>query len=95
MPNIPIPKPVDKPSTSTSKQAPSLPKDFNKDQAKRAVKALIAHHLKDKKRQEEQTLISKDEHVHLCITTRRIPTKKSNKPAKMCVPPLNASSTLS
>ena len=80
-----MPAPVVKPTpaASTSKVTAELPKNFSKDQAKKAVKALLAHHVKDKERQEEKTLISKDEHIWLVINTRRMPTKKSNKPSRM------------
>jgi ribosome biogenesis protein UTP30 len=85
MPNIPMPAQVEKPvaAASTSKAPAPLPQNFSKDQAKKAVKALLAHHVKDKERQEEKTLISKDEHIWLVINTRRMPTKKSNKPSRM------------
>lgn len=85
MPNIPMPAQVKKPAAaaSTSKVVAELPGNFSKDQAKKAVKALLAHHAKDKERQEEKTLISKDEHVWLVINTRRMPTKKSLKPSRM------------
>jgi hypothetical protein len=73
------------PAASTSKVAAELPADFSKEQAKKAVKALLAHHTKDKQRQEEKTLISKDEHVWLVVNTRRMPTKKSLKPSRMYV----------
>lgn len=85
MPNIPMPAKVNKPTAeATFKPAPvGLPADFSKDQAKKAVTALLAHHAKDKERQEGKTLISKDEHVWLVINTRRMPTKKSMKPSRM------------
>jgi hypothetical protein len=79
MPNIPMPAQVKKPAAaaSTSKVAAELPANFSKDQAKKAVKALLAHHAKDK------------EHVWLVINTRRMPTKKSLKPSRMLVSSLS------
>jgi ribosome biogenesis protein UTP30 len=84
MVNIPMPAQVTKPAAAASSSTPAeLPQNFNKAQAKKAVNALLAYHAKDKERQEEKTLISKDEHVWLMINTRKMPTKHSLKPSRM------------
>jgi ribosome biogenesis protein UTP30 len=62
---------------------PVNPPTFSTDQATKAVSALYAHHQKVRGEKEKTQLISREEHVWLCVNTKVMPKKKSNKPFRM------------
>jgi len=77
-----------KPTEASSSRAPLPPNPatFSTDQATKAVNALYAHHQKVRGEKEKTQLISKEEHVWLCVNTKVMPKKKSNKPFRIQLP---------
>lgn len=61
----------------------AFPSTFSKAQVPRAVKALLAHHTKEKERIETKQLVARDEHVWLMINTKAMPKRAGKKPARM------------
>ncbi|KAK8846555.1 hypothetical protein IAR55_005641 [Kwoniella newhampshirensis] len=80
-----------KASTSTSKlntpKTPAaFPSSFSQTQAKKAVDALLAHHVKESAKKEEEELLPREEHVWLVVNTKHGSTRKSLKPVKIQLP---------
>ncbi|ODN73106.1 ribosome biogenesis protein UTP30 [Cryptococcus wingfieldii CBS 7118] len=62
-----------------------LPASFDKSQAEKAVKALIAHHTKVAAKKEEEELLPKEEHVWVVVNTKQGTTRRSVMPVRMQV----------
>ena len=72
--------------TSTpSSSHQSLPSDFSRAQAKKAVDALLAHHTKTTAEREDSQLLPREEYVWLVINTKRGNTKRKLMPKRMYV----------
>lgn len=71
-----------RPAASASTSAP-LPASFSRPQASKAVTALLAHSAKAAKERESTELISREEHVWLCISLKTGSTKKKVMPVRV------------
>ncbi|WVQ75294.1 hypothetical protein IAR50_004909 [Cryptococcus sp. DSM 104548] len=63
-----------------------LPASFDKSQAEKAVKALIAHHTKVAAKKEEEELLPKEEHVWVVVNTKQGTTRRSVMPVRIQLP---------